>query len=65
MYKDEIITEVWRLRDEYADQHNHNLIKILADLKKRQQTPHSKLVDLRGRTKRSTQPENRSDFLVS
>ncbi len=65
MYRDEIITEVWRLRDQYADQHNHNMTEIIADLKKRQQTPHSKLIDLRDRTKRSAQPENRSDFLVS
>ncbi len=50
MYKDEIITEVWRIRDEYVEQHHHNLAEIVADLRRRQERPHSKLVDLRDRT---------------
>ena len=55
MYKDEIIKEVWRIRDEYVEQHNHDLSKIVADLRRRQKSPYSKLIDLRDRTKRSTQ----------
>jgi len=33
---DEIIAEVWRIRDEYAAEHHHNLREMLADLKRRQ-----------------------------
>ena len=55
MYKDEIIEEVWRIRDEYVELHNHDLSKIVADLRRRQKSPHSKLIDLRDRTNGSTQ----------
>lgn len=47
MYHDEIIEEVWRLRDEYVARHNHDLSCIMADLKTRQNQPHAKLVDRR------------------
>lgn len=49
MYRDEILTEVWRVRDAYAARHNHNLHEIVVDLQKRQQTPLSRLVDRRHR----------------
>ena len=56
MYKDEIISEVWRLRDAYAEKHHHDLSEIVADLERRQKHPHSKLVDRRNRTKDCKRP---------
>jgi len=50
MYKDEIISEVWRNRDAYAKKHNHNLDRIVADLQKREQAHPERMVDLRHRT---------------
>ncbi len=48
MYRDEIIEEVWRNRDEYAAEHNHDLAEILSDLQQRQkQNPFGTLVDRR------------------
>jgi len=49
MLKDEIIAEVWRLRDEYVNKHRHDLDAILADLRQRQRHPLSRLVDRRKR----------------
>jgi hypothetical protein len=54
MYKDEIISEVWRNRDAYARAHNYNLDEIVADLRKREQAHPDRIVDLRHRTKPST-----------
>ncbi len=45
MYRDEILTELWKIRDAYATCHHHSLREIVADLQKRQQTPLSRLVD--------------------
>ena len=39
MDRDEIIAEVWRLREAYAAEHHHDLKEIVADLQKRQQHP--------------------------
>lgn len=47
MYQDEIIAEVWNNRDAYAAIHHFNLKEIVADLKRRQQNPHTQLVDRR------------------
>lgn len=47
MYKDEIIAEVWRNREAYVAQHQHDLKKIVADLRRRQQEHPSKVVDRR------------------
>jgi hypothetical protein len=49
MYKDEIIAEVWRNRDAYAEKHHHNLDEMVKDLQKRQKTSRLKLVDRRKR----------------
>ncbi len=54
IYHDEIIEEVWKNREAYATQHHHNLHEIVADLQKRQQTPFSKVIDRRNRTKKCT-----------
>ncbi|MCF8106986.1 MAG: hypothetical protein K9K64_16030 [Desulfohalobiaceae bacterium] len=51
MYKDEIIEEVWKNRDSYAEEHHHNLAEIIADLQMRQKRREFKLVDRRDRTK--------------
>lgn len=56
MYRDEIIAEVWRLRDAYAESHGHDFSRIVADLQERQKRPHSKLVDRREHTRRSSRP---------
>ena len=47
MYKDDIIAEVWRNRDAYAQRHNHNLDEIVADLRKREQAHPDRIVDRR------------------
>jgi len=56
MYKDEIIAEVWRNRDSYAEEHHHSLAEIVADLQVRQKRLECKLVDRRDRTKTSSRP---------
>jgi len=50
MYQDEIIAEVWRNRDAYAEKHHHSLAEIVADLQARQKRTERKLVDRRDRT---------------
>jgi len=47
MYDDEIIAEVWRSRDEYVRHHDHDLDRIVEDLRRRQEKPHSEIVDRR------------------
>ncbi|MBT3296652.1 MAG: hypothetical protein HN383_15395 [Verrucomicrobia bacterium] len=54
MYKDEIISEVWRNRDAYARKHNYNLDEIVADLRKREQVHPDQIVDLGHRSKPCT-----------
>lgn len=54
MYRDEILTELWKIRDAYAARHHHNLREIVADLQKRQEKPLSRLVDRR--QSRKTKP---------
>ena len=56
MYKDEIIAEVWRNRDAYAEKHHYSLAEMVADLQARQKRSECKLVDRRDRTKASNQP---------
>lgn len=51
-YRDEIIAEVWRIRDAYVEKHHHNLAEIVADLRKRQDKSPSKRVDRRKRRKK-------------
>ncbi len=53
MQKDEIIAEVWRNRDAYAEKHHYNLAAIVADLQIRQKKRECKLVDRRATTKAS------------
>ena len=52
MYKDDIIAEVWRNREAYAQKHNHNLDEIVADLRRREQSHPDRVVDLRHREPR-------------
>ena len=54
MYRDEIIEEVWRNRDEYVRRHHHDLDEIVRDLRRREQRPHSKVVDRRKRRTRAS-----------
>ena len=47
MYKDEIISEVWRNRDAYARQHGNDLARIVKDLRRRQDAHRDRVVDRR------------------
>ena len=58
MYSDEIIAEVWRNRDSYAEEHHHSLAEMVADLQARQKRPGCILVDRRDRTKASSRPRS-------
>jgi hypothetical protein len=49
MHKDEIIAEVWRNADVYAEKHHHDLDEILKDPQKRQKKSRLKFVDRRKR----------------
>jgi hypothetical protein len=59
MYKDEIITEVWHNRDEYARKHHYNLDEIVADLLIREQTHPDRIIQTTtNRTKGCTRHKN-------
>jgi len=47
MYQDEVISELWRIRDAYAAENHHDLKEMLADLQKKQLQSHATLVDRR------------------
>jgi hypothetical protein len=47
MYHDEVIEEVWRIRDEYVKQHHNSLDEIVEDLRRRQTEHPAKIVDRR------------------
>jgi hypothetical protein len=47
MYQDEVISELWRIRDAYAAENHHDLKEMLADLQKRQLQSSATLVDRR------------------
>jgi hypothetical protein len=47
MYHDEVIDEVWRLRDEYVKQHHNSLDEIVEDLRRRQAEHPERVVDHR------------------
>jgi hypothetical protein len=50
MWKDPIVEEVRRLRDQYASQFNHDLERIFIDIQKRQAQIGKQLVSLPPRT---------------
>jgi hypothetical protein len=45
MYKDPIIEEVWRLKEEYAQKHGNNAAKIFADLRRREKLHPERVVE--------------------
>jgi len=47
MVYDEVISELWRIRDAYAAENHHDLKEMLADLQKRQLQSRATLVDRR------------------
>ncbi len=47
MYRDEIISEVWRNRDAYVEEHHHSLEEIVTDLQRRQEKRRERLIDRR------------------
>jgi hypothetical protein len=58
MYHDEVIEEVWRIRDEYVKQHHCSLDEIVEDLRRRQAEHPSKIVDLRQQPIKKQEPKN-------
>jgi len=65
MYKDEIIAEVWRNRDSYAQNHNFNLDAMVADLQKRERSHPERIVNRSGcRTRQMDPSPNRRYALV-
>jgi hypothetical protein len=53
-YRDEIIAEIWRIRDAYAARHHNSLNEMVADLRERQKRPGCKLVDRREKGSKPT-----------
>jgi len=62
MYSDEIISEVWRNRDAYVEQHQHDMKQIINDLKKRQQNSQHKIVDRRTTEGKSGIESSKQEF---
>jgi hypothetical protein len=60
MYKDEIITEVWRNRDAYVEEHHHSMEEILTDLQRRQQEHRERFIDRRPNKEMQQAAERRS-----
>lgn len=60
MYKDEIITEVWRNRDAYVEEHHHSLEEIVTDLQRRQEEHRERLIDRRPNKELQQTAERRS-----
>jgi hypothetical protein len=58
MYSDEIIAEVWRNRDAYAEKHHHSLAEMVADLQARQKKPGGKPVDRRDQKGTPSRPRS-------
>ena len=51
MSRDEIIAEVWRIRDAYVAAQGHDLAAIAEDLRRRQEEHAGRLVDRRKKPK--------------
>jgi hypothetical protein len=47
MYRDEVIEEVWRIRDEYVKRHHYSLDEIVEDLRRREAEHPARIVDRR------------------
>lgn len=47
MRKNEILEEVWRNREEFAREHNHDLDAMVAALQEMEKHPLTEIVDLR------------------
>ncbi len=47
MYKDEIITELWKNRESYVNHYHHDLNKIIDNLKARQKQSDRLIIDRR------------------
>ena len=59
MYRDEIISEVWRIRDAYVEAHHRDLDAMVEDLRLRQSAHPEKLVDRRRKGPKSPRQEDR------
>lgn len=58
MYRDEVIEEVWRIRDEYVEKHHHDLDEIVEDLRRRQAEHPERVVDRLGQRPADNPPPN-------
>ena len=57
MYKDEIIAEVWRNRDAYAQKHHNSLAEMVANLRAREKLHPERIVNRQ--THRAAPPPGR------
>jgi hypothetical protein len=58
MYHDEVIDELWRIRDEYVKQHHYSLDEIVEDLRHRQAEHPERVVDRRKKSNEENQPND-------
>jgi hypothetical protein len=59
MYRDEIIDEVWRIRDAYVAQHHGSLDEIVKDLQQRQAEHPSRVADRQQSNSELQKPRSR------
>lgn len=55
MYRDKIVEEIHKIREEYSQSFNHDLKAIFADLQKQQAESDREFVDLSQKPKLTTQ----------
>lgn len=55
--KDEILEEVWRVKDALAAKYNYSVAAMFADLREREKTSGRHYVDLSKPTKRAANPK--------
>ncbi|MEE8056491.1 MAG: hypothetical protein V3T17_01460 [Pseudomonadales bacterium] len=58
MYKDEIISELWKNREAYVERHHHDLGEIINDLKARQEHSGRMVVDRRSMHNKAMQSDS-------
>lgn len=58
---DEIIRELWKIKDDIASKHNYNLKKLVKYLQEKERNGKHKIVDLRS-AKRAAEPIASADF---
>ena len=59
MIEDEILKEVWRVRDAFAKRHRYNLDAMVEELRRLERQSPNKLVDLSKQPRRKTRRRKR------